>query len=69
MPRKCVIAVIVNGVDRYVITWLNCGFAKAFCASHKNFSLVSSLADCALGKPILDSGKLDLGLVSADSWL
>ena len=33
--------------DRYVDAWLRC-CTKIFCASHKNVSLVFSLADCAL---------------------
>ena len=47
--------------------WLSC-CTKIFCANYKNVSSVFSLADCAL-EPIPDSGKLDLGLVSAGSWL
>ena len=34
VPRKCMIVWFPHGVDRYVIVWLNCGFAKIFCASH-----------------------------------
>ena len=46
-----------------MVAWLSC-FAKIFCASHKNVSSVFRFADCTLEKR-LDSGKLDLGLVSA----
>ena len=45
--------VISACVDRYVIAWLNCGFAKIFCASHINIVLsVFSLADCTLEKQL-----------------
>ena len=40
-----------HGVDRHVVAWLSC-FAKVFCASHKNVSLVFRLADCTLEKQL-----------------
>ena len=57
---------------RYVVSdrgWSSC-CTKIFCTSHWNASSVFSLlSDVCLRKPILDSRKLDLGLVSASTWL
>ena len=44
-----------------------CGFPKIVCARHYIVTSVLSLADRTLEKEFLDSGKLDLGLVSASS--
>ena len=35
-----------------MIAWLNCGFAKIYCASHENVSSVFSLAYCTLEKQL-----------------
>ena len=53
--RESVILWFPHGVDRYVIAWLNCSFAKIFCASQ---TTVFSFADCTFEKATLDDGKL-----------
>ena len=63
--RESVILWFPHGVDRYVIAWLNCSFAKIFCASQ---TTVFSFADCTLRKQLSTMENcMDLGLVSASS--
>ena len=65
MPRKCVIVRFPHGVDRYVIAWLNCVFAKIFCASHKKVSPEFSLDYCILES---NSRLRKIGYRSSFSW-
>ena len=44
-----------------------CRFAKIVCARNNVVTLVFSAAESTLEKAFFDSGKLNLGLVSADS--
>ena len=54
-----------HGVDKYVIAWLNCVFAKIFCASHKKVSSEFSLAYCTLES---NSRLRKIGYRSSFSW-
>ena len=65
MPQKCVTVRFPYGVDRYVIAWLNCVFAKIFCASHKKVSSEFSLAYCTLES---NSRLRKIGYRSSFSW-
>ena len=68
MPPKCVIVRFPHGVDRYVMACcLTAVSPKQSVPSININSSVFSLADRTLDKANLDSGKLDLGLVSAGS--
>ena len=67
MPRKCVIVRLPHGVDRCVMSCLSVVSPKWSVLGINIVSSVFSLADRTLEKATLDSGKLDLDLVSAGS--
>ena len=58
---------VLTQVDRYVMSCLSAVLPKWSVLGINIVSLVFSLADRTLENKTLDSGKLDLGLVSASS--
>ena len=67
VPRKYVIVWFPHGVDRYVMSCLSAVSPKKYVPSINIVRSVFRLADRTLEKAFRDSGKQDLGLVSANS--
>ena len=67
MPRKCVTVWFPHGVDRCVMSCLSAVSPKWSVLGINIVSSMFSLTDRTLENATLDSGKLDLGLVSAGS--